>query len=261
MALTAGNDDKPESLQDYARRHIKSAIADGTIPPGTRLSPNLLAPQLGLSHIPIREALAGLAASGYVDYARGKGYIARALSSQDLTDLYHWRGVLEREAYQIAVPKLTDADIAEMARLAGLMEESAQTGDRAEYVQLNRDFHFVAFERTKSERLLRFLNFLWDQQAPYASLALPASARSHAENVALIPLFASRNVEGVIAAMDEHRATRLKQVAAWETDHGSGAAKRDSGPRKSSKASRAKTPDADTASEGGVRTRRQSSRS
>jgi DNA-binding GntR family transcriptional regulator len=217
MTFAADDDPKPESMQAYARRRIEAAIATGTIPPGSRLSPHLLAPELGLSHIPIREALAGLAASGFVDYARGRGYVSRALSSHDLADLFHWRAVLEREAYLVAVPKLTDGDIAEMARLAGLMGAHTSSAERAEYLRLNREFHFVTFKRAGSDRLLRFLNYLWDQQAPYVSLALPASAQSHAENVAVIPLFASRDVDSVIAAMDEHRRARLSQVAAWES--------------------------------------------
>jgi DNA-binding GntR family transcriptional regulator len=218
MTNAAAEDGRPESLQAYAERRIKTAIADGTFPPGTRLSPNLLAAEFGLSHIPIREALASLATAGYVDHKPGRGYVTQQLSSADLADIYHWRQVLEREAYRMAVPKLTDDDIQEMQRLVNLMSRRTRSKDRLEYDQLNREFHFVAFRRAGSERLLRFLNYLWDARAPYANLEMTDSSVSHAEHVALMPAFEARDAEAVIDAMEAHRSVRLKHVAKWEAE-------------------------------------------
>jgi DNA-binding GntR family transcriptional regulator len=214
----AAEDGRPEGLLAYAERRIKTAIADGSIGPGSRLSPHLLAPEFGLSHIPVREALASLAAAGYVDHKPGRGYMVRQLSSEDLTDIYHWRQVLEREAYLMGVPKLTDADIAEMTRLVDQMSTLTSSADRLEYVQLNREFHFVAFRRAGSERLLRFLNSLWDAAAPYSVLEMTDSSISHADHVALLPVFAARDADAVIAAMVGHRNVRVKRVVQWEAD-------------------------------------------
>jgi len=215
----AAADGRPESLQSYAERRIKTVIGNGTIPPGARLSPNLLASEFGLSHIPIREALASLAAAGYVDHTPGRGYVTRRLSSADLADINRWRQVLEREAYLIAVPVLTDDDIVEMRRLMDLMGHRTASQDRIEYIQLNREFHFVAFNRTGSERLLRLLNYLWDAAAPYSSLELTDSSVSYAEHVALFPAFAARDTQAVITAMKAHRGIRAQRVAKWEAAH------------------------------------------
>lgn len=212
----AAEDGRPESLQSYAERRIKTVIANGTIPPGARLSPNLLASEFGLSHIPIREALASLAAAGYVDHSPGRGYVTRQLSSADLADTNRWRQVLEREAYLMAVPNLTDDDIAEMRRLVAMMSRRTDSDDRLEYIQLNREFHFIAFKRAGSERLLRLLNNLWDAAAPYASLEMTDSSVSHAQHVAILPALAARDTQAVIAAMETHRGIRAQRVAKWE---------------------------------------------
>jgi DNA-binding GntR family transcriptional regulator len=216
MTHAAAEDRRPESLQSYAERRIRTVIANGTFPPGSRLSPNLLASEFGLSHIPVREALASLAAAGYVDHKPGKGYVTRQLSSEDLADINRWRQVLEREAYLMAVPELTDDDILEMRRLVDLMGRRTRSKDRLEYVQLNREFHFVAFKRAGSERLLRLLNYLWDAAAPYASLEMTDSRVSHAEHVALLPALAARDTQAVIDATHAHRSIRVKRVAEWE---------------------------------------------
>ena len=216
MTQAATEDGRPESLQSYAERRIKTVIATGTFPPGSRLSPNLLAAEFGLSHIPIREALASLAAVGYVDHTPGRGYVTRQLSAADLADINRWRQVLEHEAYLMAVPELTDEDLAEMRRLSDLMSRRTGRADRLEYIQLNREFHFVAFRRVGSERLLRLLNYLWDAAAPYAGLEMTDSTASHAGHLAVLPGFAARDTQAVIAAMDAHRGIRTQHVARWE---------------------------------------------
>jgi len=207
---------RPETSVAYAKRRIKSAIATGAIAPGARLSPHLLAPEFGLSHIPIREALASLMESGYVVHKQGRGYFARKLTSEDLADIYHWRELLEREAYTTGIPKLVDDDIVEMARLVEQMSRLTGPEDRVEYLELNRQFHFVAFKRAGSRRLLRFLNYLWDSAQPYAMLGDVDSAESHKQHLELIPMFAARDTDAVISAMSKHRQVRVRRVAEWE---------------------------------------------
>ena len=210
-------DDRPETLVAYAERRIKTDIASGKVKSGERLSPHLLAPGFGLSHIPIREALSSLSASGYVVHKRGKGYFARELSSEDLADIYHWRCVLEREALLLAVPKVTADDIAEMALLVRRMDSLTNPEQRLDFLELNREFHFVAFRRAGSSRLLYFLNYLWDNAQPYATLGKVDSAQNQREHLELIPLFAAHDTEAVITKMNKHREFRVQHVAEWET--------------------------------------------
>jgi DNA-binding GntR family transcriptional regulator len=218
MAGTAGGR-RPESMRVYAERQLKTLIATGTLTPGSRLSPEVLAVDLELSHIPVREALASLASAGYVEYNPGRGYMVRQLSSEDSADIYRWREVLETEAYRIAVPELTDDDLEEMHRLLVTMGKFTDKEDRLEFIRLNREFHFVPFQRTGSERLLRFLNALWDAAAPYASLEMTDSIGGQAQHEGMMPLFEAHDTDGVIEAMNNHRTARLEHVARWEANH------------------------------------------
>jgi DNA-binding GntR family transcriptional regulator len=216
VALSGQTEASPENLQIFAERRLKTLISDGTLKPLTKLSPNLLAPELGLSHIPIREALASLAAAGFVTYAPRRGYLVRELTSEDLADIYHWRQVLESEAYRSGVPKMTDSDLTEMQRLIEEMSQRTASADRIEYVKLNREFHFVPFKRAGSERLIRFLNLLWDSAAPYKTLNLPNSALGNRDHIAMMKHFEARDIDAVIAAADKHRGDRMTRVAQWE---------------------------------------------
>ncbi len=137
--------DQPEALLSYIEKRIKQAVVSGELKPGAKLSPSAVAADLGVSHIPVREALTSLAASGYLEHRPRVGFFVRVLSSDDLADIYHWREILEREAFIMAIPKLTADDIEEMSRLCGQMRKLTGPGQRREYLNLNRQFHFIAF--------------------------------------------------------------------------------------------------------------------
>ena len=148
---------QPEALLSFIERQVKQAVVSGELVPGAKLSPSAVAAELGVSHIPVREALTSLAASGYLERRLRVGFFVRALSAADLADIYHWRELLEAEAFAMAIPRLTDGDIAEMRDLAGQLRLLSDGGQWPEYLALNRQFHFVAFQRAESARLLRFL--------------------------------------------------------------------------------------------------------
>src|SRR5215831_10631650 len=181
--------DQPEALLSYIEKRIKQAVVSGELKPGAKLSPSAVAADLGVSHIPVREALTSLAASGYLEHKPRVGFFVRVLSSEDLADIYHWREILEREALTMAIPGLTSDDIEEMRRLCGQMRKLTTPAQRREYLALNRQFHFIAFRRAGSDRLLRFLAYLWDVAAPYTFTGLASDEDYHQDHERLMDLF------------------------------------------------------------------------
>ena len=195
-------------------RRLVKAIVSGELPAGTRLSPARLAEDLGVSHIPVREALAALEAIGHVRRVPRVGFFVAELSSDDIEDIYHWRQVLEDEAHRLAVPRLSDEDLAKMREINTAMLKAA--GERSDrFLSLNRKFHFVPFERTDSEHLLRFLRHLWDAAARYqnamAYVKVPRSTLQDHHN-SLMAAFEARDVDGVNLWMAKHRAVTLESI-------------------------------------------------
>ena len=200
--------DQPEALVSFVERRIKQAVVSGQLKPGAKLSPSAVASDLGLSHIPVREALTSLAASGYLEHKPRVGFFVRALSSEDLADIYHWREILEGEAFKMAIPRLTADDVTEMRRLCDDMRKLTAPELRREYLTINRQFHFIAFRRAGSDRLLRFLGYLWDVAAPYTYTGLVNSEASRQDHERMMDLFEARDVDGVIETMMHHRHVR-----------------------------------------------------
>ena len=52
--------DQPEALLSYIEKQIKQSVVSGELKPGAKLSPSAVATNLGVSHIPVREALTSL---------------------------------------------------------------------------------------------------------------------------------------------------------------------------------------------------------
>ena len=208
--------DQPEALLSYIEKQIKQSVVSGELKPGAKLSPSAVAADLGVSHIPVREALTSLAASGYLEHKPRVGFFVRILSPEDLADIYHWREILEREAFTMAIPQLTGDDIEEMRRLCGQMRKLTGPGQRREYLTLNRQFHFIAFRRAGSDRLLRFLAYLWDVAAPYTFTGLVDIDEARHDHERMMGRFEARDLDGVVELMARHRGMAVEAVARWK---------------------------------------------
>jgi DNA-binding GntR family transcriptional regulator len=205
---------RPDGLQDFVARNLMRAIASGELPPGTRLSPARLAEDLGVSHIPVREALAALEAVGQVKRIPRVGFFVAELSTEDIKDIYHWRQVLEDEAHRIAVPNLSEEDLNQMREINEKMA-TAVTEHGTAFIELNRTFHFIPFRRAESEHLLRFISHLWDAAARYQSTtayAREAKFQLQHHHDTLLAAFEKRDVAAVNAIMATHRGMTLASI-------------------------------------------------
>jgi DNA-binding GntR family transcriptional regulator len=206
---------RPDGLQDFVARRLAKAIASGDLPPGTRLSPARLAADLGVSHIPVREALAALEAVGQVRRIPRVGFFVAELSTDDIEDIYHWRQVLEDEAHRLGVPKLEEGDLARMRDINNDMLKAVQDRNTPAFVELNRTFHFVPFERAGSDHLIRFITHLWDAAARYqntmAYVRVPKDLLQEHHH-GLMAAFEARDVGAVNGWMAKHRGITLDAI-------------------------------------------------
>jgi DNA-binding GntR family transcriptional regulator len=116
----------------------------------------------------------------------------------------------------MAIPKITGDDIDEMRRLCGQMRKVAGSVQRREYLNLNRQFHFIAFRRAGSDRLLRFLASLWDAAASYTFAGLADAEKAQRDHERMIPRFEARDEDGIIELMTQHRGLAVDAVVRWE---------------------------------------------
>ena len=96
----------------------------------------------------------------------------------------------------MAVPKLTDADIAGLEAQFAAMEAGLEQQDIHAYAKANRQFHFIAFERAERAWILRFLRMVWDAAARYQTRVFSSTGweqRLHEEHRRLLEAFRRRD--------------------------------------------------------------------
>src|SRR5262249_38846295 len=117
---------------DEAYRHLRAAITSGELPEGAQLRGEELAQQLGLSRTPVREALLRLEADRLVEVRRGRAATVRIIGVKEALDAIDVFWTLTRRAYALAVPRLTEEELASVEASIDEAERiAARPGGRA----------------------------------------------------------------------------------------------------------------------------------
>ncbi|MGI8306289.1 GntR family transcriptional regulator [Saccharopolyspora hattusasensis] len=119
-------------LRDQVREELQARIADGRLRPGDRIFEQDLAAELGISRVPVREAIRMLQSEGFVDVLpRRRGVFVRGLDRQQAKELFEVREALEVYA----------ARLAQLADLARRAREAHEAGDVDTMSSSNASFH------------------------------------------------------------------------------------------------------------------------
>ena len=154
------------SAVDLVTAEIRRAVLMGDLPPGEQFSIRELARQLGVSHIPIREALRRLEGQGLVVLTQARSAAVAPLSADDLSAVYRLRLRIEPD---LAGRSVALADPTWLEGLAESLEESRdERPDRA--WQGHYDFHERLISPAASPWDLRLLHTLWTAAERYTLL-------------------------------------------------------------------------------------------
>ncbi|MBL8850507.1 MAG: GntR family transcriptional regulator [Planctomycetaceae bacterium] len=101
----------PETLAQRAYRTIRHKLEEGAFAPGTRLVNRTLAKEIGISPIPVREALNRLASEGLVSHVSGAGAYVHRPDLHELLELYGMREALEVYAVREAIRNVDEVEL------------------------------------------------------------------------------------------------------------------------------------------------------
>jgi DNA-binding GntR family transcriptional regulator len=105
---------KQQTQREQAYRHIRRKLLEGTLSTGTRLSPTVLAREIGMSHTPVREAISQLQSEGLVVYTPHHGAFVRQLTRHELIEIVDLRTTLECHAVAQAARRITREQLREL---------------------------------------------------------------------------------------------------------------------------------------------------
>jgi len=192
-------------LSEIVCDKIRQAILTGHLKPGEHLRQEELATQLGVSRMPVREALHRLVKEGLVEWTPHRGAVVKRLAPRELEATYEALLIIQRTALELAVKRLTDADIDALVEIQeGFRREAfSAEPDYTVLVDFNRRFHRTLYAVCGLPKLARFVESLWDCH-PQAMLTV--SEQRGAETVA--------EHDEIVAAARERDLPRLLKASA-----------------------------------------------
>ena len=178
-------------LADQVKDRILEGILTGSYPPDSRIVETQVARELGTSQAPVREALRGLEALGVVEITPFRGARVRHPSRREIIEAYAVRSTLETLGSRLAVPRMTDADVAELAADFEAMRAAARADDGHAVAQADARFHGRIIELADNSTLERVWATLEPFSRTYLTLVVPGanpqwSADLHAPILAAI---------------------------------------------------------------------------
>lgn len=148
------------SLAERARDHIRERITSGQYPPGSRIKERELSEELGISRIPIREALTGLSTEGFITLQPRRGAVVTELAPEDLHEIFEIREVLEVQEVVLALRHGTESEKQTLLEIVEAERDAVRAGDADRVASGNAAFHQQLVEMSHNALLASLLDLL-----------------------------------------------------------------------------------------------------
>lgn len=158
------------TLQDSTFDLIREWILDGSLSPGQKLPIREIARGLGLSTMPVREALARLEAIGLVVQQPHRGATVTDLSVRDLHDFYNVRLLLEPRVAELGAVGLDAGGLRRLNTVARAVRAAARRGDIRTVLGLDEQFLMIIYSALGNAELTRLVSSTWFRVKPYKLL-------------------------------------------------------------------------------------------
>lgn len=138
----------PHTEGETARvtRILREEIIDGVRGPGSRLVEREIAAALGVSRVPVREALRALVAEGLVSPRPNSWMTVRAFSERDIEELFQMRAAIDSLAFSLAARNASASELARLALALSQESESAASSDAGSSRAASAAFHEIVIE-------------------------------------------------------------------------------------------------------------------
>lgn len=214
--------EKPPTLgfatrAEAAANELRRRILTGEYIDGYQLRQDALAAELGISRIPLREALVQLESEGLVKILPHKGAVVSELSADDISELFELRALLEPVLLRKSIPRLTPQDFLQLDAILEEYSVVLHASQPGRWGELNTNLHQLLLSRAEQPRTSAIVSSLLQQTDRYTrmQLSLSEAARDvaeseHAELVMLCRKGDTRAAGSLLKRHIEHAGEELK---------------------------------------------------
>lgn len=196
---------KHKTLQSQVQQQLCDLILQGAFVPGESVTVASIAKALGVSPMPVREAISRLMALGALTVVSGRSIGVPRLGAAEFSDLRRVRLEVETTAVRWAVAAVDEAFIAQLADLLVRMEEAEEAGRVKDFIHVNYKFHFAIYRQAGSPLLLEIISRLWLRMTPQFHLLQSAGHYrvSNHQHRDLLRAISSYDTEAAVEALRE----------------------------------------------------------
>lgn len=195
------------TIAGQAAQAIRERILSGALPPGHPLRQETIAADLGISRIPVREALLLLEAEGLVRIVPHKGAVVAEFSLADVEELFGLRALLEPRLLRASAPKLEPADFTALREVLTEYSRQIGLGNVIRWGELNTEFHLRLYAHAGQPRSEAFINGLLVSSDRYTRIQLSSAGsvkRAEEEHQAILALCEAHRIDEAAAMLERH---------------------------------------------------------
>lgn len=206
-----------------ALRALRRLVVTGELKPGDQIRQDEMAALLGVSRVPLREALRVLASEGLLTHRLNQGYFVAVLSLDGFRQIVALLDYLETELIRSARWP-TAEEVAHLRRLNSELATAAASSDPGDASALNRDFHFALFRLSPQTVFVSEAERYWDLAEPFRAVHVAATDYDEivTQHDQVIDALAAHDRALTIRVMNDHRRDTVSAALAALTARGSG---------------------------------------
>ncbi len=201
---------KKMNLSEQAAEIIRASIISGRIKPGERLNEMKIASEMGVSRLPVREALRLLQNESLVESIPNKGVFVATLSPRDIQEIFTLRAVIEEFAIKLAVENIEEEELEALRKIYAEMVSAASESDDIRLIQLDLEFHRLIAKSSRHSYVYRVFNYirglilmylLYDTEALKANRRLVTSQKEHR---IILGALEARDLDLAVRSINDH---------------------------------------------------------
>jgi DNA-binding GntR family transcriptional regulator len=204
---------------------VRERILSGIYAEGEQLRQDAIATELGVSRIPVREALRQLEVEGLITFNPHRGAIVSSLSIAEIEELFELRAVIEVDLLRRAVPHLTDDEIQRATDILDGFEAALQRGEVGAWGDLNWQFHSTLYVAAGRPLTMGIVENLHHHANRYSRMQLALThgeSRANEEHRAIVEAARKRNVDRACRLLDAHILGAGRSLAHFLRDQRAG---------------------------------------
>jgi len=163
---------KTRPIGEMAYVSLKGAIVRGDLHPGQRLVESALSAQMGISRIPVREAIKKLEQDGLIEKLEKGGFIVKNPSRKEIEETFGIRACIESYAAALATGHMDAPTIDRLENVLRLYRDALERRDIAKMTQLNNQLDEIIFSTSGSRKLYALIANFRDFISRYRKVLL-----------------------------------------------------------------------------------------